>query len=103
MRRSLRWVVTVGSGAGVFAASWWVCQGWLGIDGETAQQLAGVMFGLVTLPLAWWAAADYEIAHRAALSAGTVRTYLSSAVGKAGAANRHEAARIAQSRGWLPP
>jgi two-component system response regulator DesR len=42
-----------------------------------------------------------EIAQRAALSTGTVRNYLSSAVGKTGAANRHEAARIARSRGWI--
>jgi two-component system response regulator DesR len=42
-----------------------------------------------------------EIARRAALSPGTVRNYLSSAVGKTGAANRHEAARIARSRGWI--
>ena len=42
-----------------------------------------------------------EIARRAALSPGTVRNYLSSAVGKTGAANRHEAARIARGRGWI--
>ncbi|MEC4016460.1 response regulator transcription factor [Streptomyces sp. H27-D2] len=42
-----------------------------------------------------------EIAGRAALSQGTVRNYLSSAVSKLGAENRHTAARIARSRGWL--
>lgn len=42
-----------------------------------------------------------EIARRAALSAGTVRNYLSAAVGKLGAANRHEAVRIARGRGWI--
>lgn len=42
-----------------------------------------------------------EIARLAALSPGTVRNYLSSAVGKTGAANRHEAARIAAGRGWI--
>jgi two-component system response regulator DesR len=42
-----------------------------------------------------------EIAVGAALSPGTVRNYLSAAVGKTGAANRHEAARIARSRGWI--
>jgi two-component system response regulator DesR len=42
-----------------------------------------------------------EIANRVALTPGTVRNYLSSAVGKVGAANRHEAARIARSRGWI--
>jgi len=41
------------------------------------------------------------IAAQAALSPGTVRNYLSSAVGKIGAANRHEAARIARTRGWI--
>jgi two-component system response regulator DesR len=42
-----------------------------------------------------------EIARRASLSPGTVRNYLSAAVGKVGAANRHEAARIARDRGWI--
>lgn len=35
------------------------------------------------------------------LSQGTVRNYLSAAIGKTGAATRYEAARIAQERGWL--
>jgi len=35
------------------------------------------------------------------LSEGTVRNYLSEAIGKLGAANRTEAARIARQRGWL--
>ena len=42
-----------------------------------------------------------EIARRAALSPGTVRNYLSSAVSKLGVANRHEAARFASERGWI--
>jgi two-component system, NarL family, response regulator DesR len=42
-----------------------------------------------------------EVARRAALSAGTVRNYLSSAAGKLDAANRHEAARKARSLGWI--
>ena len=41
------------------------------------------------------------IARRASLSPGTVRNYLSAAVGKTGAANRHEAARIARGNGWI--
>ena len=35
------------------------------------------------------------------LSPGTVRNHLSNAIGKTGAANRMEAARIATERGWL--
>ena len=35
------------------------------------------------------------------LSEGTVRNYLSAAIGKLGAANRVEAARIARGKGWL--
>lgn len=35
------------------------------------------------------------------LTEGTVRNYLSEAIGKLGAANRVEAARIARERGWL--
>jgi two-component system response regulator DesR len=42
-----------------------------------------------------------DIARRASLSPGTVRNYLSAAVGKTGAANRHEAARIARGNGWI--
>lgn len=42
-----------------------------------------------------------EIAVRASLSKGTVRNYLSAAVAKLGAANRHEAVRIAADRGWI--
>ena len=41
------------------------------------------------------------IAARLKLSDGTVRNYLSEAIGKVGAANRVEAARIARERGWL--
>jgi two-component system response regulator DesR len=42
-----------------------------------------------------------EIAERAGLSPGTVRNYLSSAVSKLGAENRHTAARTARERGWV--
>ncbi len=42
-----------------------------------------------------------EIADRAALAPGTVRNYLSSAVAKLGVANRHEAVRVARSKGWV--
>lgn len=41
------------------------------------------------------------IARAAHLSQGTVRNHLSSAIGKTGATTRAEAARVAQSRGWL--
>lgn len=42
-----------------------------------------------------------EIARRVSLSRGTVRNHLASVIGKLGAANRHEAARIAAERGWI--
>lgn len=42
-----------------------------------------------------------EIAERLALSAGTVRNYLSVAISKLGATNRVEAARIARQNGLL--
>lgn len=41
------------------------------------------------------------IAARVHLSAGTVRNYLSSAIGKTGTTTRVEAARTAQRRGWI--
>ena len=42
-----------------------------------------------------------EIAARASLSPGTVRNYLSNAITKLGAANRHEAVATAQRMGWI--
>ena len=42
-----------------------------------------------------------EIARKASLSSGTVRNYLSTAVSKLGAANRHEAVHIARTHGWI--
>jgi two-component system response regulator DesR len=41
------------------------------------------------------------VAARLVLSEGTVRNYLSSAIGKTGARNRVEAAKIAHDHGWL--
>ena len=42
-----------------------------------------------------------DIAKQLFLSEGTVRNYLSEAIGKLGATNRIEAARIARQKGWL--
>jgi two-component system, NarL family, response regulator DesR len=42
-----------------------------------------------------------EVAERLHLSEGTVRNYLSAAIGKTGARNRLEALRVARERGWL--
>jgi two-component system response regulator DesR len=42
-----------------------------------------------------------DIAAALHLSEGTVRNYLSEAIGKLGAANRIDAARIARRKGWL--
>jgi len=42
-----------------------------------------------------------EIATRLHLSEGTVRNYLSAAIGKTGARNRVEAWRVARERGWV--
>lgn len=53
------------------------------------------------LRLAGEGRASGDIARRLALSEGTVRNYLSEAIGKLGAANRIEAARIARRKGWL--
>ncbi|MCW2756587.1 MAG: LuxR family transcriptional regulator [Nocardioidaceae bacterium] len=41
------------------------------------------------------------IADKASLSVGTVRNYLSSAISKLGAANRHDACAIARRMGWI--
>jgi two-component system, NarL family, response regulator DesR len=42
-----------------------------------------------------------DIAEQLHLSQGTVRNYLSEAIGKLGVSNRIEAARLARQRGWL--
>jgi two-component system response regulator DesR len=42
-----------------------------------------------------------DIARRLFLSEGTVRNYLSSAIGKTGSRNRIEAVQTARSNGWL--
>lgn len=42
-----------------------------------------------------------DIANELSLSEGTVRNYLSESIGVVGAANRLEAACIAESRGWI--
>jgi two-component system response regulator DesR len=42
-----------------------------------------------------------DIAAELSLSEGTVRNYLSEAIGKMGAGNRVEAARMARTKGWL--
>jgi two-component system response regulator DesR len=53
------------------------------------------------LRLAGEGLASSAIAAQLHLSEGTVRNYLSEAIGKTGGANRIEAARIARERGWL--
>jgi two-component system response regulator DesR len=53
------------------------------------------------LRLAGDGATSEEIAKRLGLSDGTVRNYLSEAIGKLGAANRVDASRIARGKGWL--
>jgi two-component system response regulator DesR len=55
----------------------------------------------IVLRLAEDGATSATIATRLSLSDGTVRNYLSEAIGKVGAANRTEAARLARERGWL--
>ena len=53
------------------------------------------------LAVASGGASTAEIAHAAFLSEGTVRNYLSSAIGKLGARNRAEAIRTAVDNGWI--
>ena len=54
-----------------------------------------------TLRLAGEGLSAGEIAERLNLSHGTVRNYLSEAIGKLGVGNRIEAYRLAREKGWL--
>jgi two-component system response regulator DesR len=53
------------------------------------------------LRMAGEGASTSEISAALNLSAGTVRNYLSEAIGKLGVSNRIEASRIARQKGWL--
>lgn len=53
------------------------------------------------LQLAGEGLSSIAIAARLHLSDGTVRNYLSEAIGKLGVVNRIEAARVAKERGWI--
>lgn len=53
------------------------------------------------LQLAGEGLSNFKIAEELHLSEGTIRNYLSEAIGKLGAANRTEAARLARKQGWL--
>ncbi|HUX69837.1 MAG TPA: response regulator transcription factor [Cellulomonadaceae bacterium] len=53
------------------------------------------------LATATYASSVADISRILYLSEGTVRNYLSAAIGKTGARNRTEAARIADANGWL--
>lgn len=65
-----------------------------GTNPLTTREQEVLRVALTGLPVA-------EIAQRVFLTPGTVRNYLSSAIGKTGATTRMEAARIAHSNGWL--
>ena len=53
------------------------------------------------LRLAGEGLSNQQIAERVHLSEGTVRNYLSAALGKLDASNRTEAARLARQKGWI--
>lgn len=77
------------------------------VDPELAAEAIGAGDSPLTpreadvLELAADGATVEEIAQRAHLSPGTTRNYLSNAVSKLGAANRHEACAKARRMGWI--
>lgn len=77
------------------------------VDPELAAEAIGAGDSPLTpreadcLELAVDGASIEDIAARAHLSPGTVRNYLSSAITKLGAANRHDACAIATRMGWI--
>jgi two-component system response regulator DesR len=83
-----------------------VHQGQRVIDSELAAEAFGDPDPLTdrerqVLRLAGDGATSEEIAGKLSLSEGTVRNYLSEAIGKLGANNRVDASRIARAKGWL--
>lgn len=83
-----------------------VHQGQRVINSELAAEAIGEVDPLTererqVLSLAGDGASSDEIARSLGLSDGTVRNYLSEAIGKLGAGNRVDAARIARAKGWL--
>jgi len=83
-----------------------VCGGGRAIDPELALDAWTTACPLTerereALRLAETGAGNREIANRMNLSPGTVRNYLSEAIGKLDVANRIEAARLARQNGWL--
>ena len=83
-----------------------VHQGLRAVDPELAAQAWGEPDPLTdrerqVLKLAGEGLSNSKIAQELHLSTGTVRNYLSEAIGKLGAANRAEAARLARKQGWL--
>jgi two-component system, NarL family, response regulator DesR len=83
-----------------------VHQGMRVIDSDLAAEALGEPDPLTdrerqVLRLAGEGASSEEIARRLGLSDGTVRNYLSEAIGKLRATNRTDAARIARAKGWL--
>lgn len=57
MSRSIKWLVAITSGAGVFVLVWWVCV-LIGRPTGDAIGIAAIPSALVTTPLAWWAGRD---------------------------------------------
>jgi two-component system, NarL family, response regulator DesR len=83
-----------------------VHQGQRVIDSDLAAEALGEPDPLTdrerqVLRLAGEGASSEDIARRLGLSDGTVRNYLSEAIGKLHATNRTDAARIARAKGWL--
>lgn len=83
-----------------------VMQGGRSIDAQLALEAWDALDPLSTrerqvLQLAGEGMRAGEIAVRLHLSPGTVRNYLSEAIGKLGVTNRIEAARLARQKGWL--
>lgn len=55
MNRPLRWTITAGSSVTAFLGTWALTEWIFHADAGTAQAMAGLVSGVVTLPLAWWA------------------------------------------------
>jgi hypothetical protein len=70
--RTTRWMVVAVVGITAFAVTWWLAESAFGLDRGTAQAIAGLVVGLITVPAGWWFALDPPANRQPVTTADTV-------------------------------